>query len=168
MSDDVWRSRRRGKQQELQYCADSSQQEILHLRALQGHSGRNAIDRLLQDIVLTPNSFFEYIYHIGCAVNLHSITHSGLIRGGQNSSKNRQTVFIPCIRIIKTRESLIRPKHVLHLTSKSGKCTKIPCIGSIFSLLNEKNLSSIQKSNAVIFHDTPPAFFNLESNCDEI
>ena len=36
--------------------------------------------------------FFEYIYHIGCAINLHSITNSGLIPGEQNLSK-RQTVF---------------------------------------------------------------------------
>ena len=32
-------------------------------------------------------------YHIGCAVSLHSITNSGLIAGGQNSSRERQTVF---------------------------------------------------------------------------
>ena len=36
--------------------------------------------------------FFQHIYHIGCAFNLHSIINSGLIPGGQNSSK-RQTVF---------------------------------------------------------------------------
>ena len=46
-----------------------SEQEILHLRALQGHSGRNPIDPTLQDNVLIPNNFFEYIYHIGCAIN---------------------------------------------------------------------------------------------------
>ena len=34
-----------------------------------------------------------YIYHIGCAFNLHSIINSGLIPGGQNSSK-RQTVLL--------------------------------------------------------------------------
>ena len=37
------------------------------------HSGRNLIDPSLQDNVLIPNDFFEYIYHIGCAINLHSI-----------------------------------------------------------------------------------------------
>ena len=39
------------------------------------HSGRNPIDPSLQDNVLIPNNFFEYIYHIGCAINLHSITN---------------------------------------------------------------------------------------------
>ena len=40
------------------------QQEILYLRALQGHSGHNLIDPELQDNVLIPNHFFEYIYHM--------------------------------------------------------------------------------------------------------
>ena len=41
---------------------------------------------------MISSGFFQCIYHIGCAVNLHSIINSGLILGGQNSSK-RQTVF---------------------------------------------------------------------------
>ena len=46
----------------------------------------------LQDNVVIPDGFFKYIYHVGCAINLHSIINSGLIPGGQNLSK-RQTVF---------------------------------------------------------------------------
>ena len=49
--------------------------------ALQGHSGRNLIDLSLPDNVLIPYDFFEYIYHIGCAIKLHSIVNSGLIPG---------------------------------------------------------------------------------------
>ena len=60
----------------FQYCTDSSRQEILYLGALQGHSGRNLIDPSLQDNVLIPNDFFQYICHIGCAINLHSIVNS--------------------------------------------------------------------------------------------
>ena len=59
------------------------QDEILDFRALQSHSGRNHIDPSLQDNVLIPNNFFGYIYHIGCAVNLHPITNSGFIAGGK-------------------------------------------------------------------------------------
>ena len=62
------------KKKRFQYCTDPSRQEILYLRAFQGHSGRNLIDSSLQDNVLIPNNFFEYVYHIGCAINLHSIT----------------------------------------------------------------------------------------------
>ena len=36
-------------------------------------------------------------YHVGCAVSLLSITNSGLIAGGQNSSKERQTVFFTAV-----------------------------------------------------------------------
>ena len=75
-SDDVWKSKMAGdggNNKRFQYCTDSSGQEILYLRALQGHLGRNPIDPSLQDNVLIPNNFFEYIYHIGCAVNLPSI-----------------------------------------------------------------------------------------------
>ena len=61
-----------GNKKRFQYCTDPSGQEILYLRALQGHSGRNPVDP---------------INRIGCAVSLHSITNSGLIAGGQNSSK---------------------------------------------------------------------------------
>ena len=68
------------------------QDKKFFISALQGHSGRNLIDPSSQDKVLIPSDFFEYIYHIGCAINLHCITNSGLIPGGQNSSK-RQTVF---------------------------------------------------------------------------
>ena len=69
-----------GNKKRFQYCTDSSGQEILYLRALQGHSGRNPIDPTLQDNVLIPSQTY---HHIGCAVNLHSFTNSGLIAGGQ-------------------------------------------------------------------------------------
>ena len=53
--DDMWKSKmakaRRNKKI-FQYCTDRSGQEILYLRALQGHSGRNLIDSSLQDNVL--------------------------------------------------------------------------------------------------------------------
>ena len=94
-SDEMWKSKMTGGggiKKRFQYCTDSSGHEIIHLRALQGHSGRNPIDPSLQDNVLIPDNFFEYICHIGCAINLHSIVNSGLIPGGQNLSK-RQTVF---------------------------------------------------------------------------
>ena len=93
-SDEKWKSimARGGRNKNrFQYCIDSSG-AILYLRTLQGHSGRNLIDPSLQDNVVIRDGFFKYIYHVGCAINLHSIINSGLIRGGQNSS-NRQTVF---------------------------------------------------------------------------
>ena len=75
-----------GNKKRFRYCTNPSG-EILYLRALQGHSGRILIDPSLQDKVLIPDNFVEYIYHIGCAINLHSIMNSGLIPGGQKLSE---------------------------------------------------------------------------------
>ena len=72
-----------GNKKRYQYCTDSSG-TILYLRTLQGHSGRSLIDPTLQDNAIIPDGFFKYIYHVGCASNLHSIINSGLIPGGQN------------------------------------------------------------------------------------
>ena len=92
--DDRWKAclaARGGAKRRYQYCTDDSG-TIVYFRALQGHSGRNLIDPLLQDNVVIQSGFFQHIYHIGCGFNLHSIINNGLIPGGQNSSK-RQTFF---------------------------------------------------------------------------
>ena len=80
-----------GSKRRYQYCSDDSGR-ILYLRALQGHSGSNLIDPTFQDNVVIGTGIFHYIYHVGCAFNLHSIINSGLIPGGQDLSR-RQTVF---------------------------------------------------------------------------
>ena len=83
-SDDKWKKSMAGgggNKNRYQYCTDSSG-AILYLRALQGHSGRNLIDPTLQDNVVIPSNLFQYIYHVGCAINLRSIINSGLILGG--------------------------------------------------------------------------------------
>ena len=72
-----------GSKRRYQYCSDDSGR-IRHLRALQGHSGSNLIDPTLQDNVVIGTGIFHYIYHIGCAFNLHSIINNGLIPGGQD------------------------------------------------------------------------------------
>ena len=40
-----------GNNKRFQYCADLSGQEILYLRALQSHSGRNLMDPSLQGTI---------------------------------------------------------------------------------------------------------------------
>ena len=41
---------------------------------------------------MIPDDFFQYIYHVGCAINLHSIINLGLIPDSEDLS-NRQSVF---------------------------------------------------------------------------
>ena len=60
-----------GSKRRYQYCSDNSGR-IFYVRALQGHSGNNLIDPTLQDNVVIGSGIFHYIYHIGCAFNLHS------------------------------------------------------------------------------------------------
>ena len=49
-----------GNKKIFQYCTDSSG-TIVCFRALQGHSGRSLIDPTLQDNVVIPSNFFQYI-----------------------------------------------------------------------------------------------------------
>ena len=65
-----------GNKKRYQYCTDFSGM-TLFFRALQGHSGGSLIDPTLQDNVVIPSNFFQHIYHVGCAINLHSIINSG-------------------------------------------------------------------------------------------
>ena len=96
-SDDRWKSclaAGGGAKKRYQYRTDVSR-IIVYIRALQGHSGRNLFDLSLQDNVVIQRGFLPHIYHIGCAFNLHSIINSGLMPGGQNSSKRQTIFFLP-------------------------------------------------------------------------
>ena len=89
----VWQQEEFRKRR-YQYCSDNSGR-ILYLRALQGHSGNNLIDPTLQDNVVIGSGIFHYIYHIGCAFNLHSIINNGLIPGSQDLSRRQTVFFLP-------------------------------------------------------------------------
>ena len=71
-----------GNKKRFQYCIDPPGQEILYLRALQGHSGRNPIDATLQDNVLIPNNFFEYFLSY-CMCSQFTLHHKFRIDGGR-------------------------------------------------------------------------------------
>ena len=106
----------------------------MYFRTLQGHSGRNLIDPSLQDNVIIQSNFFQYIYHVGCAFNLHSIISLGLIPGGQSLSK-RHTVFLlsvdPTDKNHKDPDviDLSVPRHAQYL-HKAWKNIKTQYIGS--------------------------------------
>ena len=143
-----------GNKKRFPYCTESSGQEILYLRALQGHSGRNPIDPL-QDHVLIPDNFFEYIYHIGCAINLHSIPNSGLIPGGQHLS-TRQTVFFTSVDPMNKEH---RDPNAIDLEAPRLAWyhqNKWRCVGSTSNLLNRRDLNSIK-------HDRTQSSFTTHS-----
>ena len=151
-----------GAKRRYQYCTDDSG-IIIYFRALQGHSGRNLIDPSLQDNVVIQSGFFQYIYHIGCAFNLHSIINNGLIPGGQNSSK-RQTVFFlpidPRNKEHQDREKidLNVPRHVQYLHNAWKKHQDAVYWVDI-DLAIQKGLTFYQtRSNAIIHQGTLPAY----------
>ena len=135
----------------------------MYLRALQGHSGRNLTDPTLQDNVVILSNFFQYTYHVGCAVNLHSIINSGLILGGQNLS-NRQTVFfLPVDPMDKHHKDpntidLNKPRHAQYM-HKAWKRHQNAVHWVDINLALRKGLKFYQtRSNAIILHETLPAY----------
>ena len=151
-----------GQKKKIQYCADSSE-TILYLRALQGHSGRNLIDPSLQDNVVIPDGFFKYIYHVGCAINLHSIINSGLIPGGQNLSKRQTVFFLPVDPMDKDHEDpdtidLNEPRHAQYM-HKAWKRHQNAVYWVDINLAQKKGLKFYQtRSNAIILYNSLPAY----------
>ena len=164
-SDDRWKvclAAGGGSKRRYQYCTDISG-TILYLRALQGHSRRSLIDPLLQDNVGIQCGLFRHIYHIGCAVNLHSIINNGLILGGQDSSRRQTVFFLPIDPRDKGHQD---PEHVdftvprraqyLHSAWKKHQ-------DAVFwvdiDLAIRKGLTFYQtRSNAIILQGTLPAY----------
>ena len=151
-----------GSKKRYQYCFDLSG-TILYLQTLQGHSGRNLIDPLLQDNVIIQRGLFLHIYHIGCAFNHHSIINNGLILGGQDSSRRQTVFFLPIDPRDKDYEdpehidfSVPRRAQYLHSAWKKHQ-------DAVFwidiDLAIRKGLTFNQtRSNAIILQGTLPAY----------
>ena len=161
-SDEKWKStvaRGRRNKKRSQYCTDPSGQEILHLRVLQGHSGRNLIDPSFQDNVLIPNDFFEYIYHMRCAINLHSIVNLS----------NRETVFFTSVDPMNKE---YKDPDVINLDAprlawykqKAWKIHRNTVYWVDIKLAQKKGFKFYQtRSNAIILYDTLPAYCVLKA-----
>ena len=137
-----------GAKKDNQYCTDVSG-TIVYFQALPGHSGRNLIDPSLQDNVVFPSDFFQHLYHIGCAFNLHSIINSGLIPGGQNSSKRQTVFFLPVDSMDKVHKdpkvidlNVLRHAQYLHNAWKRHQDAVFFGSTSILLLRKEKNILS--------------------------
>ena len=144
------------------YCTDASG-SIIYFRALQGHSGRNLIDPLSQDNVVIQSGFFQHVYHIGCAFNLHSVINNGLILGGQNSSKRQTVFFLP----IDPRDTDHKdPEHIdfsvprrARYVHSAWKRHPDAVFWVDINLAIRKGLTFYQtRSNAIIFQGTLPAY----------
>ena len=68
---------------------------LAYFRAIQGHSRGITIDPALMGHILIRHNWKEFIFHRGCSFSIRSILENGLISGGRESDKGRQTVFFP-------------------------------------------------------------------------
>ena len=130
----------------------NSSKHFLYFWGIQGHSGNsggNLVDPTLQDNVLLPEDFTEYIYHIGNANEIHSLIRSSLIPGGKCLKRDRQSVFFTAVNpmyanqdpeevqydLDKPRIAVYKNTWIIHQNIN---------IYTIWSSLKEKNSSSIK------------------------
>ena len=152
---------------------EETRKDFSSVLILQEQSCTSELFKAIQDAVslilryrtmlLIPSDFFQYISHIGCAINSHSIINSGLIPGGQILS-NRQTVFFLLVDPMdKNHEDLAtidlnEPRHAqyMHKAWKKHQNT-VYWVDINFAL--KKGLKFCQtRWNAIILHETLPAY----------
>ena len=101
--------------------------------------------------------------HIGCAFNLHSIINSGLLPGGQNSSKRQTVFFLPVDPMDKSHKDpddidLFVPRHAQYLHNAWKRHQDAVFLVDI-NLAIKKGLQFYQtRSNAIILQETLPAY----------
>ena len=151
------------------------QEQFCTSELFKGHSGRSLIDPTLLDNVINS----EQVLRVHLSYRMCSqftLIHKFRIDTGRTKFKQGKTdsilwrLWIPWTRFTKIRMSLTWPNHVLHhRRRKRGKDTKTRCIGSIYSLLNGKDWSSIQ-TRSERNHSLPhtPSSLYTESRCDGI
>ena len=138
-------------------------QKFLYLRAIQGHSG-STINPALQDNVLLPEGFPEYIYHVGNGKELMSIGRVSLRTG-------RQAVFYTIANPIVYQDGSgktscdLSPARIAPSknTWKRFQNTVFRCN---LKLAQQRGLRFYQtRSNAVILYDTLLAEFIEQAIC---
>ena len=153
-----------GQQKIFQYCFNpNSSRHILYFRAIQGHSGGVAVDLELQDIVLLPKGFKEYIHHVGNVSDMQPIIRSGLVPGGQSLKRGRQSVFFTVVKPMEddncmeeTPCDLTEPRIVPYKnTWKRHQNTVYWCC---LKLVQERGLQFYQtRPHAIVLYNTVPA-----------
>ena len=126
---------------------------------------QNAIllNPLVQDNVVIQSNFFQYVYHEGCAFNLHSIISSGLILGGQSLNKRQTVFFLPFDSMDKGHKdldvidlSVLRHEQYLH---NAWKRHQDAVYWVDINLAIAKALKLYQtRSNPIILQETLPSY----------
>ena len=113
--------------------------------------------------MIIQSNFFQFIYYVGCILNLHSIVSSGLTLGGQSSSKRKTVFFLPVDPVVKSHKDLdvidlSVPRHAQYL-HKAWKRHQNAVFWVDINLPTEKGLTFYQtRSNATTLQETLPAY----------
>ena len=92
-----------GQKKMFQYCLDPNYpHRFLYLR--NSRTFRKYFNLALQDNVLLPEGFTEYVYHVGNGKELRSIVNHGLIPGGVNLRTCRQAVFFTIVNLMDNQD----------------------------------------------------------------
>ena len=133
----------------------------MYFRAIQGRSGKQKVNPALQDDVVIPVGFTEYIYDMGSSQDSHSIIQSGLIAGRRDTHRGRQTVFFTAVD--STDEHLHRQvdcdvtKPIIGPYKKWKEYQNVVYWVQL-SVAQQKGLIFYQTwSNAIILHSFVPA-----------
>ena len=150
-----------GQKKRFQYCLNPHSSKLfLYFRAHQGHSGNNLLDPALQENVLLPEDFTEYIYHVGNVSDIYSIIKSGLIPGGKSLKGERQSVFCTAVNLVDDDQSmeeircnLDKPRLVPHKSTWTPHQNTVHWCSS--ELPQKRGLQFYQtRSHAIILHNT--------------
>ena len=109
------------------------------------------------------SGIFHYIYHIGCAFNLHSIINNGLIPGGQDLSRRQTVFFLPIDPRDKDHKD---PQHIdfsiphrAQYVHSAWKRHQDAVFWVDINLAIREGLTLYQtRSNAIILQGTLPAY----------
>ena len=119
-----------GQKKRFQYCVNPNcSQKFLYLRAIQGHSG-STINPALQNNALLPESFTEYIYHVGNGKELRSIVNHGLIPGAVSLKTSRQAVFFTVVSPTDNQVAWGKP----HATCRKQESRHTKILGNTFRI----------------------------------
>ena len=149
-----------GQKKRFQYWLNPHSSKLfLYFRAIQGHSGNNLVDPTLQDNVLLPEDFTEYINHVENVSEIYSIINSGLIRWGKSLKGERPSVFFTAVnptdddKVWKKFDATWTNQGLYH--TKTLECLiKTQCIGAIWSSLRRKDCSFIKHVHTQSFSTT--------------
>ena len=112
---------------------------------------------------MIESGIFNYIYHIRCAFNLHSIINNGLIPGGQDSSRRQTQFFLPIDPRDKDPEDseyidFSAPRRAKYVHS-AWKKHQDAVFWVDINLAIKEGLTFYQtRSNAIILQGTLPAY----------